>query len=90
MSNESQDRITFDRLQQFLRSIGFEQPARLNNSLAFHHRESGTILTLSIPSDGRSVRAADLLSVVMRLESAALVDDSVLEKFKSGKLPIAS
>jgi hypothetical protein len=90
MADKSRDNITFDRLLVFLRSIGFDQPAKVNNSLAFHHRESGTIIMLSIPPDGRSVRSADLLSVMMRLESDGLVDDSVLKQFKSGNLQIAS
>ncbi len=90
MSQESQNEMTFDGLQQFLRDTGFDQSVKINNSLAFHHRESGTIITLSIPADGRSVRSADLLSVAMRLESQGLVADSVLYQFKSGKLPMAS
>jgi len=90
MSNDTQDELTFAGLQKFLCRVGFEQPAKVNNSLAFHHPDSGTIVALSIPEDGRSVRSADLLSVLMRLESAGLVDDSELEQFKSGKLPMAS
>lgn len=90
MSSEYQDKITFEGLQQFLRRIGFGQPAKVHNSLAFHHRESGTIIVLSIPTNGRSVRSADLLSVLMRLETEGLVDDSVLNQFKSGNLPMAS
>jgi len=90
MSNDTQDELTFAGLQKFLCRVGFEHPARVNNSLAFHHPDSGTIVALSIPEDGRSVRSADLLSVLMRLESAGLVDDSELEQFKSGKLPTAS
>lgn len=62
----------------------------MDSSLAFHHRDSGTIIVLSIPRDGRSVRPADLLSVLIRLENQGLVDDSVLDQFKSGKLPMAS
>ncbi len=90
MSHQSQNEITFEGLQQFLRRVGFDQPARIDNSLAFHHRDSGTIIVLSIPKDNRSVRSADLLSVLMRLEAQGLVDDWVLEHFKSGKLPMAS
>ena len=90
MSHESQSEITFDGLRRFLCRIGFDQPAKINNSLAFHHRESGTIIALSIPNDGHSVRSADLLSVLMRLENQGLVDDSNLDQFKSGKLPMAS
>jgi len=90
MSHGNQDEITFEGLQQFLRRAGFDQPAQIDNSLAFHHHESETIIVLSIPKDGQSVRSADLLSVLMRLETQGLVDDSVLEQFKSGKLPMAS
>ena len=87
---ENQDEITFEGLQRFLCRIGFDQPAKIDRSLAFHHPESGTIIALSIPEDGRSVRPADLLSVLMRLENQGLVDDSTLSKFRSGKLPMAS
>lgn len=90
MPQECQDEMTFDGLQQFLRDIGFDQSVRINNSLAFHHRESGTIITLSVPADGRSIRSADLLSIAMRLESQGLIGDSVLHQFKTGKLPRAS
>lgn len=90
MSNDSQDELTFDGLRNFLCRVGFELPAKINNSLAFHHPDSGTIIALSIPEDGRSVRSADVLSVLMRLESEGLVDDCELEQFKSGKLPLAS
>lgn len=90
MSKKYPDEITFQGLQRFLQRIGFDQPARTGNSLAFHHQLSGTIIVLSIPEDGRTVRAADLLSVVMRLENQGLVNDSDLGKFKAGKLPLAS
>ena len=90
MSHESQNEISFDGLQEFLRSIGFDQSVRMNNSLAFHHRGSGTIITLTIPADGEAVRPADLLSIAMRLESQGLVDGAVLEQFKLGRLPLAS
>ena len=90
MPPENQNEITFEGLKQFLCRIGFDQPAKIDGSLAFHHRESGTIIALSIPSDGRSVRSADLLSVLMRLENQELVDDSALDQFRSGKLPLAS
>lgn len=91
MAHPSPDReITFVGLQKFLRDIGFDQSARINNSLVFHHRESGTIITLSTPDDGRTVRSADLLSVAMRLERQGLVKESVLREFRSGRLPVAS
>jgi len=90
MLHESQNEISFGGLQDFLRDIGFDQSVKINNSLAFHHRQSGTIITLSIPADGRTVRPADLLSVAMRLEAQGLVGESVLNQIKSGKLPMAS
>lgn len=90
MSHDIPNEITFDGLQRFLVQVGFDQSAKINGSLAFHHHESGTIVVLSIPEDGRSVRSADLMSVLMRLETRGLVDDSVLEEFKSGRLPMAS
>ncbi len=90
MSAKKQNEITFDGLRQFLCRIGFDQPAKINGSLAFHHPGSGTIIVLSIPKDGRSVRSADLMSTLVRLETQGLVDDAVLNRFKSGKLPLAS
>ncbi len=90
MSNGTQNELTFGGLQKFLCRVGFELPAKINNLLAFHHPDSGTIIVLSIPEDGRSVRSADFLSVLMRLESVGLVDDSEIEQFKSGRLPMAS
>lgn len=90
MSRESRDKITFEGLKQFLCRIGFDPPARVGNALAFHHAESGTLIVLSIPKDGRTVRAADLLSVLVRLESEGLVDTTALERFRSGRLPLAS
>ena len=90
MSQENQSEITFDGLRQFLCRIGFDQPAAMRNSLAFHHHDTGTIIVLSIPEDGRSVRSADLLSVLTRLETQGILDDSALAQFKSGKLPMAS
>lgn len=90
MPRESRDEITFEGLKRYLCRIGFDPPAKVNDSVAFHHRESGTIIALSIPDDGRSVRSADLLSVVMRLENQGLVDESALDQFRSGKLPMAS
>lgn len=90
MSHENQNEITFEGLQRFLRRVGFTQSAKIENSLAFHHHASGTMIVLSIPQDGRTVRSADLLSVLMRLETQGLVNDSDLEQFKLGKLPMAS
>jgi len=90
MSHPNQDEITYEGMQQFLRRVGFEQPVKIDCSLAFHHQETGTIVMLSIPEDGRLVRPADLLSIVTRLETLGLVGDSELEQIKTGKLPMAS
>ena len=90
MTAENQDELTFDGLQKFLFRVGFEQPARIKQSLAYKHPESGTIIVLSIPIDNRSIRPADLLSVLMRLEYAGLANDAELQQFRAGKLPLAS
>lgn len=90
MTPENPAELTFDGLQKLLLQVGFAQPARVNRSLAFHHPESGTIVVLSIPDDGRSVRPADMLSVLMRLESAGLVNDAELRRLQSASLPLAS
>jgi hypothetical protein len=58
--------------------------------LAFFHPITETMIVLSIPADGRSIRSADLLSVLMRLEADGLADDATLEQFRAGKLPLAS
>lgn len=90
MTPENPDELTFDRLQKFLLRVGFAQPARINRSLAFQHPQSGTLIVLSIPEDGRTVRPADMLSVVTRLEYVGLVNDAELLRLQSGRLPIAS
>ena len=90
MPQENQSEITFDGLREFLCRIGFDEPARIGGSLAFHHHKSDTIIVLSIPQDGRSVGPADLLSVMMRLENQGLVEHRILDQFRSGKLPLAS
>jgi len=90
MSETNHDKIEFGNLQKFLAEIGFERSMRMNGTIAFHHSESGTIVTLSIPENGRDVRPADLLSIIVRLENAGLVGESELQEFRSGKLPLAS
>lgn len=90
MSARSQDNITFENLQRFLIDVGFEQPVKVEDSLAFQHAESGTLIILAIPPDGNSVRPADLLSVLVRLESEGLASSPVLKQFRAGKLPLAS
>ena len=90
MPEKSQDKINFDGMQKFLTSIGFKKAGHVNKSLAFHHPDSGTIVTLAIPEDGQEVRPADLLSILVRLERQGLVEESMLEQFRIGKLPLAS
>jgi hypothetical protein len=87
---QKRNEITFEGLKKFLHRIGFDQATTINNSLAFHHPGSGTLIMLSIPADGRSVRSADLLSILVRLENQGLVDDQAMSEFKSGHLPMAS
>ena len=89
MPRENQSEITFEGLKQFLCGIGFDQPVRIENALAFQHN-SGTLILLTIPDDGRTVRPADLLSVLVRLENQGLIDDSASKQFRSGLLPKAS
>ena len=88
MPAANQNEITLEGLGRFLGRIGFDQRAEIGNSMAFHHHQTGTIIVLSVPSDGRFVRSADLLSVAMRLEAEQLVSDEMLEQFKAGKLPM--
>ncbi|MCO6045845.1 hypothetical protein NG895_18250 [Aeoliella sp. ICT_H6.2] len=90
MPRDPRNELTIDSLQAFLLRLGFEPLAKVNSSLAFLHSESGTIISLSVPSDGRTVRSADLLSVLTRLDSAGLVNEADIEQFRLGKLPIAS
>jgi hypothetical protein len=85
----NRDDITFDGLQQFLIHLGFDRVCPIKNAIALEH-ESGALIVLSIPADGRSVRPADRTSVVTRLEYLGLVDDASLDRLRSGKLPIAS
>ena len=87
--HEDQNEITFDGVTHFLRLVGFDQPVRVNGTLAFQHDDAGTLVILSIPQDGLSVRTSDLLSMLIRLEKDQLVDDETLEQFKSGRLPLA-
>lgn len=90
MNRDRSDAITFAGLQGYLTQIGFDQPVRLERSVTLHHRESGTLVVLSIPPDGLTVRPADLLSLATRLENQGLVDDASLALFKAGQLPLAS
>lgn len=88
--SEKQNKIDFDGLQRFLINIGFKKFGQVRNTLAFQHPESGTIVTLAIPNDGHTVRPADLLSILVRLECEGLVDESIMDQLRIGKLPMAS
>jgi len=90
MSKRNLGEITLEEFKQFLIGIGFAVPAKVNNSLAFHHHESGTLILISIPKQGEAIRPADRLSALVRLENARLVDDETLNQFRMGKLPKAS
>jgi hypothetical protein len=81
--------ITFDGLQKYLRSLGFNRVTPVKKSLAFEN-ESGALIVLSIPKDGRTVRPADTTSVLTRLEFLGLADEKALAEFRSGRLPVAS
>lgn len=90
MSYTNESEITFSGVTQFLRHVGFDQPVKVNGTLAFQHADTGTLVILSIPQDGQAVRTSDLMSMLIRLEKDQLVDDTVLHQFKSGRLPMAS
>ncbi|MEZ6110196.1 MAG: hypothetical protein R3C99_04155 [Pirellulaceae bacterium] len=90
MPRENQSEVTFDGLVQFLGQVGFRQSTKINDSLAFYHQDSGTVVVLSVPQDGLVVRSADLLSILVRLETKGIVDTAAVQQLKSGKLPKAS
>jgi len=90
MSEKSRDKIEFDKLQKFLGEVGFDKSVRLNETIAFHHSQSGTIVTLAVPKNGQDVRPADMLSILVRLENAGLVGETELQDFRNGTLPLAS
>jgi len=90
MTPKKQDELTFMGLQKYLSRVGFTQAAPIKESLAFEHPASGTLIILSIPADNRSVRPADLLSVLMRLEYMGLATEAELQQFRAGKLPMVS
>ncbi len=90
MSQGSRTEITFDGLKKFLRQIGFDQTLQCSRSLVFHHPQGETLVMLSIPDDGHSVRSADLLSIRVRLENQGLIDDVAIRELEAGRLPMAS
>lgn len=90
MAPTNPNELTFEGLKRFLCQIGFGPPAKIKHSLAFYHPRTETMIVLSVPKDGRSLRPADLLSVLMRLEADGLANEAMLEQFRSGHLPLAS
>ena len=90
MSNENQKEITFDRLSKFLISVGFSRSAKVNQTMAYHHDETGTIVTLTIPVEGQGVRSADLLSILVRLENQGIVEELALSQLRNGRIPFAA
>lgn len=90
MSQGNRTEITFDGLKKFLRQIGYDQILQCSRSLVFRHPRSETLVMLSIPDDGCSVRSADLLSIRVRLENQGLIDDAAVSELEAGRLPMAS
>ena len=87
MAPTNHGEITVAQLRGFLISLGFEQPMSVNRSQAFCHRKSGMVLVVSAAADREYVRPADLLSVLVRLESQGLASEADLRQFR---LPKAS
>lgn len=90
MSKESQNSVTFDRLKDYLERIGFNRSLAMESTVAFHHDDSGVIVTLSVPEDGVSIRPADLLSILVRLESNGIETEDGIQKLRQGEIPIAA
>ena len=90
MSNENQNQITFNHLKDYLERIGFNRSTAIESSLAFRHDDSGVIVSLSIPEDGVSIRPADLLSILVRLESNAIESEEGIWKLRQGQIPTAA
>ncbi len=90
MSYVIQSELSFEELKKYLCRVGFEKPARINNALAFHHTESGTVIALAAPENDDKVRSADLVTVSMRLKTLGVVEDAEIVPFNSGQLPDAA
>jgi len=90
MDNRNGHELDFQGLVQFLKEIGFEDTGIISSSQMLRHRESDTILAIAVPENGHSVRPADLLSIIVRLESQGIADEKTLDQFRAGKLPLAS
>ena len=52
-----------------MQETGFDRSFEINNSMAFNHGDTGTIITVSIPAEGQPFRSADLLSIAMRIDA---------------------
>ena len=91
MTVQSQSKISVAGLRKYLDSIGFHQLAEVGQTRAFRHDPSDTIVTLTgVSEDDDSVRPADLLSIVTRLEAKDIVPASAISQIQNGKIPAAS
>ena len=90
MPNENKDSVTFERLKQYLKSAGFNRSLAMENTIAFHHEESGVIVTLTVPEDGTTVRDADLMSILIRLENNGIETEDRIRQLRHGQIPFAA
>ncbi|WP_166828714.1 hypothetical protein [Thalassoroseus pseudoceratinae] len=90
MSYVIQSELSFDELKQYLCRVGFEQPAKIHQTLAFHHTETGTVIALTAPENENTVRSADLVTVSRRLRTLGIVEKSEILPFNAGQLPKAA
>ena len=89
-NNQNRVEVGMAAMQQFLQTVGFESIAKIGHSLAYRHRESGAVVTLTAGEHSGTVRPADFLSIKFRLESEGLVTDEAVAELNQGRLPIAS
>ena len=82
--------INFPNLIAFLKRIGFEEGSCKDHAVVLKHPPTDTVIALIVPHDGVTVRPADLLSVLTRLEFNGIVDTETLAQFRAGQLPLAS
>lgn len=90
MPNENQNSVTFERLKQYLKSAGFNRSLAMENTIAFHHEESGVIVTLTVPEDGTTIRDADLMSILIRLENNGIETEDRIRQLRHGQIPFAA
>ena len=88
--NQNLVSVSIPQMRAYLKSIGFERFGEVGKSTTFRHLESGTIVTLTQPMQGDLVRAADFLSIKIRLATKQLVSEDAVATFNQGRLPIAS